>query len=128
MPEKLDKSQIIGLPEGASIQFIKGKWYVYFAYSFKIGDNRYQERDYIGTIEGNKFIPNDYYIDHHPDKKHRPLRKWKNPEKAKKEQAKAQRALEREQQLARYIEDYVDFRVKLSREQLMRDVAKMEEE
>ena len=37
MPEKLDKSQVIGLPEGAAIQFIKDKWYVFFAYCYRLG-------------------------------------------------------------------------------------------
>ena len=94
MPEKLDKSQVIGLPEGAAIQFIKDKWYVFFAYCYRLGEKRYQERDYIGTIKDNQFVPNDYYIDHHPDRKHRPLKKWKNPEKAKIERAKAEEALQ----------------------------------
>ena len=43
MPEKLDKSQVIGLPEGAAIQFIKDKWYVFFAYCYRLGEKRYQE-------------------------------------------------------------------------------------
>ena len=88
MPEKLDKSQVIGLPEGAAIQFIKDKWYVFFAYCYRLGEKRYQERDYIGTIKDNEFVPIDYYIDP-PDRKRRSLKNWKNPEKAKIERDRA---------------------------------------
>ena len=90
MPEKLDKTQIIDLPEGASIQYVRDTWYVYFAYSYRIGLKRHQERDYIGKVIDGCFVPNDYYIDHRPDKKHRPLKNWTNPEKAKIEQRKAE--------------------------------------
>ena len=106
MPEKLNKSQVIGLPEGAAIQFIKDKWYVFFAYCYRLGEKRYQERDYIGTIKGNEFVPNDYYIDHRPDREHRPLKNWKNPEKAKIERAKAEQALQSDKIVQSHPKDF----------------------
>ena len=33
-------------------------------------------RDYLGTVEDNQFIPNDYYLRLRPTKNHRPQERW----------------------------------------------------
>lgn len=88
MSEKIDKTQVKGLPKGASLQSISNKIYVYFRYSYRLDGRTFQERDYLGTVENMTFIPNDYYIDHRPVKSKRPLRNWTNERKRKIEEEK----------------------------------------
>ena len=90
MAEITDKSMIKGLPEGAETQKIRGRLYVYFAYSFNVDGTKFQERDYIGKVVDGAFVPNAYYIDHKPDRLNRPLDRWKNPVKKERERQKAE--------------------------------------
>ena len=90
---KINKDDIKGLPDKAAIQTVRGKTYVFFAYCYNLDGKRFQERDYIGTVNANlEFVPNDYYIDHQPVRDKRPLRNWTNPKKAEIERAKAEAA------------------------------------
>lgn len=72
-----DRSNVKGLPSGSSIQIIKGKPYVYFKYTWKdsAGKIRYA-RDYLGVVEDDQFVPNDYYLRVCPTKEHRPAERW----------------------------------------------------
>lgn len=110
MAKNFNKPGVKNLPEGASSQFHKGQkqWYVFFPYCFNIDGKRFQERDYIGKIVGDEFVPNAYYIDHHPDKDHRPLHRWKHPEKARREREKAEKLKLGEAASKRPVEDYRD--------------------
>lgn len=79
--DRLKKEEILGLPAHAQIQKLKGEWYVFFAYCFRLDGKRYQERDYIGTIspDGREFRPNLYYVQHEPRFENRPVDRWRHP-------------------------------------------------
>lgn len=88
----LSKS-IQGLPEGALLQTVKGKRYVYFAYNFRSEGRIKQERDYIGTVdETDCFVPNYFYTTARPTRSHRDPERWKDP--VKREQALREQAQE----------------------------------
>lgn len=88
----LSKS-IQGLPEGALLQTVKGKRYVYFAYNFRSEGRIKQERDYIGTVdETDCFVPNYFYTTARPTRAHRDPERWKDP--VKREQALREQAQE----------------------------------
>ena len=72
-----DRSVVKGLPEGSSVQVIKGVPYVYFRYQWKDSTGKVKyARDYLGTVEDNQFIPNDYYLRLRPTKNQRPQERW----------------------------------------------------
>ena len=87
-PKRIDKNLVKGLPQGASIQTISDKTYVYFSYSYRLDGKTVQERDYLGTVKDMQFVPNDYYIDHKPVKTERPLKNWTHEKKRKIEEEK----------------------------------------
>lgn len=85
MAAKINKSDIKNLPEGAKIQ---GK-YVFFRYSYSENGKQKFERDHIGTVDGDQFIPNGYYLREKPTKKNRTPQNWSNPAKRKEAMEKA---------------------------------------
>lgn len=106
--------EIEGLPEGARVQQIREVVYVFFNYCFRATDGKIkQERDYIGTVENKKFVPNYFYLTCHPDRQHRDPRRWKDPdrraraEKEEKEDQQVREAAEAKQRIEQ--EKYHDF-------------------
>lgn len=88
-PNPVDRTKIKGLPPKSNVQrHDDGKQYVYFNYGYRMDGKVKQERDYLGIVENNLFIPNDYYKYAHPIKEMRPIDRWKNPRKRAIEQAK----------------------------------------
>lgn len=90
------KDEIAGLPEGAAVQ---GKddaptRYAYFGYNFRTAEGKLkQERDYLGIVKNNVFIPNLYYETFHPVKYPRDPSRWKDRDRrarAEKEALEAQ--------------------------------------
>ena len=90
------KDEIAGLPEGAAVQ---GKddaptRYAYFGYNFRTAEGKLkQERDYLGIVKNNVFIPNLYYETFHPVKYPRDPSRWKDKDRrarAEKEALEAQ--------------------------------------
>ncbi|MDO4937806.1 MAG: hypothetical protein Q4E62_07810 [Sutterellaceae bacterium] len=61
---------------------------MYFAYNYRLDGVNKQERDYLGTVVDNVFVPNDYYKYAKPTKDNRPVERWSNPEKRKLEEEK----------------------------------------
>ena len=95
MAENSDQ-EIKGLPEGARIQTVRGKRYVFFSYSFSSNGKRKQERDYIGTVsDDNVFQPNYYYTSMHPVRSRRSADRWRDETK----RAKVQRQLDEEKRV-----------------------------
>lgn len=86
--KKIDKNLVEGLPEGASLQTISDKTYVFFSCSYRLDGKTVRERDYIGTVKDMKFVPNDYYIDKKPIKSERPLKNRTHEKKRKIEEEK----------------------------------------
>ncbi len=87
------KQDIAGLPEGAHIQKNPQADYVFFAYSFRTAEGKIKrERDYIGTVEEGRFVPNAFYEACHPVAGRRDPKRWKDPgqrAQAQKEAAEA---------------------------------------
>lgn len=90
------KRNIAGLPDGAYIQKNPRGEYVFFAYRFQAADGRIkQERDYIGTVQEGRFVPNAFYETCHPVASRRDPRRWKDPDqkaRAEKEEATSERS------------------------------------
>lgn len=78
------RRRITGLPEHALLQKNGNKIYVFFSYDWRTQGSKFQEKDYIGQVIDNRFVPNDDYLLNRYEKKDRPLHKWKDPEKRKK--------------------------------------------
>ena len=81
--QKIRREDVIGLPEGARIQFNpKSKSQtitVFFPFYFRDEKGKPAcERDYIGTVVDGKFAPNAYYLLNCPVKGVRPPERWKN--------------------------------------------------
>ncbi len=86
-----ENCEIEGLPEGARVQKIREVEYAFFNYCFRAADGKIkQERDYIGTVENKKFVPNYFYLTCHPVRQHRDPRRWKDPERRARTEAEAQ--------------------------------------
>lgn len=84
-PNPVDRESIKGFPAKAEAQRRGDKIYVYFSYTYSVEGKRYDERDHLGTVVNNEFVPNDYYLRLKPVKEKRPLENWKNETKRKRE-------------------------------------------
>lgn len=74
---EIDRAKVKNFPEGARIQVIKDVPYVYFRYAWKNDEGKLKySRDYLGTIEDNVFVPNEYYLRVRPTKDNRPEERW----------------------------------------------------
>ena len=80
-----DRSLVKDLPAGANVQMIKEVPYVFFRYRWRDESGvQKQARDYIGIIENNQFIPNDYYLRLKPTKEKRPEERWEKSRRKQK--------------------------------------------
>ena len=85
----IDRTIIKDLPPKACVQRRSdGMISAYFAYNYRIDGVNKQERDYLGIVVDNQFIPNDYYKYAKPTKENRPIERWSNPIKRKIEEEK----------------------------------------
>lgn len=80
---KIHKSQVIGLPPHAQMQYMAGVPRVYFQYAYTIEGKKYTERDYLGVADELtlEFVPNAYYMREKPVFENRPIHRYKNEKK-----------------------------------------------
>lgn len=81
--QKIHKSQVVGLPPHAHLQYLAGVPRVYFQYAYTIDGKKYTERDYLGSVDTLtlEFIPNAYYMREKPVFENRPIHRYKNEKK-----------------------------------------------
>lgn len=80
---KIHKSQVIGLPPHAQMQYMAGVPRIYFQYAYTIDGKKYTERDYLGVADELtlEFVPNAYFMREKPVFERRPIHHYKNEKK-----------------------------------------------